>query len=388
MEAEFDTFLPIGTKEAKGGGDGAIFENYGRGVATSRDAWAYNFSRTAVSNNMRRTIETYNQHILRWQRLSSKPLIGNFVINDGKQISWSRDLKLDLQRGNLAEFEELKVREAVYRPFTKEFLFFDRIMNEEVYQFPHFLPNTKVERENWLICIPGIGNRKAFGVLATDRIVALDLAFEKVQCFPFYTYDEDGSHRRENITNWALAQFQDHYADPSIDKWAIFHYVYALLHHPAYREKYAANLRRALPRLPFAPDFHAFAQAGRALADLHVNYEAQPEYPLDWVETKGAKLSFAVHKMKLAKDKRSLRYNDFLTLAGLPPAVFAYKLGNRSALEWIIDRYQVSVDKRSGIVNDPNQYSDDPRYIIKLIGQVVHVSVETVKIVDGLSEMG
>ncbi len=141
------------------------------------------------------------------------------------------------------------------------------------------------------------------------------------------------------------------------------------------------------PVCPSPRTFHAFAQAGRALADLHVHYEAQPEYALDWVETKGAKLNFAVHKMKLAKDKSSLRYNDFLTLAGLPPAIFDYKLGNRSALEWIIDRYQVSVDKRSGIVNDPNQYSDDPRYIVKLIGQVVHVSVETVKIVAGLPEM-
>jgi predicted helicase len=180
------------------------------------------------------------------------------------------------------------------------------------------------------------------------------------QCFPLYTYAEDGSQRRENITDWALEQFRSHYGDDSIDKWAIFHSIYALLHHPAYREKYAANLRRSLPRLPFAPDFWSFAQAGARLAELHVNYEQQPEYPLEWVENREAAMDFRVEKMKLVPDKTSLRYNDFLTLAGIPPAIFDYKLGNRSALEWVIDRYRVRTDKRSGIVNDPNAYSDDP----------------------------
>jgi predicted helicase len=208
------------------------------------------------------------------------------------------------------------------------------------------------------------------------------------QCFPFYTYDEDGGNRRENITDWALDQFRSHYADPSIDKWAIFHYVYALLHHPGYREKYAANLRRSLPRIPFAPAFWSFAEAGRVLAEMHVHYEAQPEYPLTWVENPDAKMDFRVERMKLARDKQSLHYNDFLTLAGIPESVYAYKLGNRSALEWIIDRYQVRTDKRSGIVNDPNQYSDDPRYILKLIAKVVHLSVETVKIVETLPHLG
>lgn len=258
------------------------------------------------------------------------------------------------------------------------------MLNEEVYQYPYFLPNAESEGENRLICVPGIGNRKGFGTLATDKILGLDLAFEKVQCFPFYTYAEDGSQRRENISDWALAQFRSHYADGSIDKWAIFHFVYALLHHPAYREKYAANLRRALPRIPFAPDFWPFAQAGAALAELHVNYESQPEYPLDWVENPDAAMSFRVEKMKLSRDKTSLQYNDFLTLDRIPPAVFDYKLGNRSALEWVIDRYRVRTDKRSAIVNDPNAYADDPQYIVKLIGKVVTVSVETVAIVDGL----
>jgi predicted helicase len=142
-----------------------------------------------------------------------------------------------------------------------------------------------------------------------------------------------------------------------------------------------------LPRLPFAPDFWSFAEAGRVLAGMHVHYEAQPEYPLDWIENRDARMDFRVERMKLARDRRSIRYNDFLTLGGIPETVYDYKLGNRSALEWILDRYQVSVDKRSGIANDPNGYSDDPQYIVKLIAKIVRLSVETVQIVETLSAL-
>ena len=175
------------------------------------------------------------------------------------------------------------------------------------------------------------------------------------------------------------------YHDEAIAKWDIFHYVYGLLHHPAYREKYAANLRRELPRIPFAPDFWGFAKAGARLAELHVNYEQQPEYPLKYVEKPGAALNWRVEKMKLTPDKTALIYNNFLTLEGIPPEVFAYKLGNRSALDWVIDQYKVSTDRRSGITNDPNR-PDDEQYIVRLIGQVITVSLETLKIIAGLPD--
>ncbi len=215
----------------------------------------------------------------------------------------------------------------------------------------------------------------------------LDLAFEKTQCFPFYTYNEDGTNRRENITDWALEQFRKQYGDASISKWDIFHYVYAVLHHPVYRERYAANLKRELPRVPFAPDFRAFAGAGARLADIHVNYERQTEYPLERVENPGAALDWRVERMKLSKDKRTLHYNDFLTLEGIPEEAFDYRLGNRSALEWVVDQYQLSADRRSGITNDPNR-ADDPQYIVRLVGQVVSVSLETRAIVNNLPELG
>jgi predicted helicase len=218
------------------------------------------------------------------------------------------------------------------------------------------------------------------------------------QCFPYYTYNEDGTNRRENITDWALEKFREHYEDSAITKWDIFHYVYALLHHPVYRERYAANLKRELPRIPFAGAragtspapteiFHAFAEAGARLAEIHVHYEQQPEYPLERIEQAGVALNWRVERMKLGKDKGSLQYNEFLTLDGIPPEALEYRLGNRSALEWVIDQYQVTTDRRSGITNDPNRI-DDPQYILRLIGQVITVSLETIKLVRSLPGLG
>ena len=204
------------------------------------------------------------------------------------------------------------------------------------------------------------------------------------QCFPFYVYDEDGSNRRENVTDWALEQFRQHYGDETISKWDIFHYVYGLLHHPGYRTKFADNLKRELPRIPLAPDFRAFATAGEELARLHLDYEKLEPYPLKWLETPGVPLSYRVEdKMRLSKDKTTLVVNPSLTLAGIPAETFQYRLGNRSALEWVIDQYQVSEDKRSGIKSDPNR-ADDPEYIVRLVGQVVRVSLETVRIINAL----
>ena len=210
---------------------------------------------------------------------------------------------------------------------------------------------------------------------------------DSFQCFPFYTYDEDGTNRQENITDWALSEFRNHYNDNTLTKWDIFHYTYALLHHPTYREKYEMNLKRDLPHIPFAEDFWGFAKAGAALADLHVNYESVPKYDkLRKVETPGMQVNWDVEKMKLSKDKTQLKYNDFLMLDGIPAEVYNYRLGTRSALEWIVDQYRVKTDKRSGIVNDPNR-ADEPRYIVDLIARVINVSLKTVEIVESLPEL-
>ena len=164
-------------------------------------------------------------------------------------------------------------------------------------------------------------------------------------------------------------------------------YNYGLLHHPDYREKYQANLKRDLPHIPFAEDFWGFANAGSELAALHVNYESVPKSDgLKYIETPGLPIDWRVEKMKLSRDKTQLKYNDFLMLDGIPEEVYHYRLGNRAALEWIVDQYRVKTDKRSGIVNDPNR-ADQPQYIVDLIARVVTVSLKTMEVVKGLPEL-
>jgi predicted helicase len=388
LQNEFETFLPMGSKAAKAGDEEAVFANYGRGVATCRDAWAYNFSRDELAQNIRRMIQTYDDHVARWSRLSSKPRVDDFVLNDPTEISWSEGLKNYLKRQALIEYDDRQLRRSTYRPFTAMYVYFDKYLAERRYQFPSIYPIPDTEGLNRVICVTDKGSEKPFMTLMTDCLPDLHIvgAGCSAQCFPFYTYDEDGTNRRENITDWALARFREHYGSQAITKWDIFHYVYALLHHPDYRETYAANLRRELPRIPFAPAFGPFAAAGAGLAELHVGYEDQPEYPLTWLENNDVPLSYRVEKMRLSRDKTQLVVNDFLTLAGIPPQTFDYRLGNRSALDWIIDRYRVRTDKRSGIVNDPNR-PDDPQYIVRLVGKVITVSLETVKVVEGLPEL-
>ena len=389
LHPEFETFIPIGTKEAKaekGEGRDVIFHRFSNGIVTARDAWTYNFNRNALTENMNRLIGTYNAEIDRWKRRENQDAnVDDFVIYDEAKIKWTDRLKQDLKRGKTANFSQEKARTSLYRPFAKLNLYFDRMMNQRVYVFPSIFPTSETEQENRVICVSGLGSNKPFQTLMASLIPCFDI-LEKTQCFPFYTYDEDGTNRRENITDWALEQFRAYYQDESITKWDIFHYVYGILHHPTYRERYQANLKRDLPRLPFGSDFWGFAKAGQRLGEIHIGYETVPEYQLAFIENREGPLDWCVEKMKLSKDKTQLVYNDFLILDGIPAKAFEYRLGNRSALEWVIDQYCVKTNKRSGIVNDPNR-ADDPQYIVKLIGKVIAVSLETVGIVEGLPKL-
>ena len=386
LHPEFETFVPMGTKEtkaARGKVVGVIFKTYSNGVKTNRDAWVYNYNRNTLAENMSGMIDTYNEHVFKWERRVDRDAnINDFVVYDDTKIKWDRELRQHLKQARSVEYTEDKVRNSLYRPFTKSNLYFDRVMNNCVYVLPTIFPIPETEAENRAICLTAVGNKKTFHCLMTQQIVDLHLTGDS-QCFPFYTYDEDGRGRRENITDWALAQFREHYGDESIGKWDIFHYVYALLHHPDYRERYQANLKRDLPRLPYTPDFWGFAKAGERLGKIHIGYEEVEEYPLAFIETPEKPLNWRVEKMRLSKDKTGIKYNDFLNLGGVPAKVFDYRLGNRSALEWVIDQYRVKTDQRSGLRNDPNR-PDDPEYIVRLIGKVIAVSLKTVEIVEGL----
>ena len=390
LRGEFDTFLPMGNKALKKDeedAERALFKTYSIGVVTGRDAWVYNYNKNALTQNLTQMMEYYNGQVFQWERRSNRDIsVNDFIDTDDTKIKWTRSLKSKLKTGTMAEFSAENVRTSLYRPFTKSHFYFHRMMNECVYVFPSIFPIPDTESENRVICVSGSGSKKPFHALVSSMIPSIDL-LEKTQCFPFYTYDEDGTNRQENITDWALAEFRTHYGDDTISKWDIFHYTYGLLHHPVYRETYAMNLKRDLPHLPFAEDFRGFATAGAALADLHVNYESAPIYDqLRQHETPGVPVDWNVEKMKFSKDKTQLIYNDFLTLDGIPAEVFAYRLGTRSALEWVVDQYRVKVDRRSGIVNDPNREAE-PRYIVDLLGRVIRVSLRTVEIVGNLPKL-
>lgn len=397
LHEEFDALIPLGTKAAKQARQAqanTIFTTYSLGVSTNRDAVAYDFRKEILLGRVRQFGKNYNAEVLRYiqavneARQESKEPVSIDIFVQYETISWSRNLKRHLQNGDNFVFDKNCIVRSVYRPFAKKYLYLSDIIVDEPGSNKKYFPNNNSHADNLAICVIKSGE-KPFSCLILNVISDIVMCGgfgSPTFCFPFYIYSEEDSIREENLTDWVLKEFRAQYHDDTIAKWDIFHYVYALLHHPAYREKYAANLRRELPRLPFAPDFWPFAKAGARLAELHVHYEQQPEYPLKYVEKAGAPLNWRVDKMKLTPDKTALLYNNFLTLEGIPPEVFNSKLGNRSALEWVIDQYKVSTDPRSGITNDPNR-PDDPQYILRLIGQVITVSLETLQIINNLPKI-
>ncbi len=326
MRAEFDEFLPLGareTKEAHEANVAAIFKMYSLGVVTSRDEWVYDFNHATLEEKMQQFIQNYNSEVFRLsQATTTSPehkdkltyFIDNFVNNNPHFLKWTDRLKEALAKGQMLKFEAIKVRYTLYRPFCKQFLYFDHLLNQRRYQQYLFFPNITSEAENKAIYLAGIGDRKGFGCLITNTISSLDLAFEKAQCFPYYTYTEDGCNRRENITDWALEQFQAVYGS-QVTKLDIFHYVYGMLHHPQYRERYAENLKRELPHIPLLKGREAFdicVRIGRQLMELHLHYEQAQEYPLTWLENNDVPVNWYVKKMKLTPDKSALVYNCFV----------------------------------------------------------------------------
>lgn len=401
-DEKYDTYQPIGDKATKGKPNTpGVFQLYSRGLATSRDAWAYNFSARAVEDNMRRMIEFYNSQIG-----VEQPDM------DSTKIAWNRSLLTFRAQGRALAFEQESMRNSLYRPFCKQTAYFNRELNDMVYQLPKLFPTPA--HENVAITLPGPGSAGEFYALAVDMIPALGVA-TSLQVFSLYTYEPvveddgglnlnlgggevvDGYTRKENITDATLAAYRSTYGDAGIAKEDIFYYIYALLHHPEYRQKYAADLKKMLPRIPLVKGFWEYSRVGRALAELHLGYESVEPYPLDEVVSSPAPEDleerfefYRVQKMKFGpkKDKTRIQYNGHLTLKGIPEEVYNYILmGNRSALEWVIDRYQVKTDKKSLITNDPNDYCravNDPRYIVDLIKRLVTVSLETQKLVGTL----
>ena len=385
MADDWDELVPLGSFALRG--VDTLFDLNSCGYVTARDSWIVSYGHDQARINVRRLIDNYNRYAAQ-----SGYRILDFADVDDSEIKWTDRLKERAQKGVILTDDGDRFSSSLYRPYCKQTIYFDELLIQRRYQLPRVFGDWGCEQTT-VIMVSGIGSSKQFQTLATDVPPCFD-CLEKTQLYSFTTID--GTNRRDNITDWGLEQFTSHYHDAAITKLDVFHYVYGILHDPAYREKYAANLKRELPRIPFADNFWKVAELGKRLMELHVHYEDQPEYALheEWSLPKGylhpyglvvtsvdqvpERDRYRVTKMKRdKKDPTRLIVNDFLTLSGIPTNVDEYKLGNRSALDWIVDQYQVSTDKRSGITNDPNR-DDDPMYIVRLIKKVVTVSVETV----------
>ncbi|MCE5291419.1 MAG: DEAD/DEAH box helicase [Nocardiaceae bacterium] len=392
-----------------------VFEAMSRGLETSRDAWVYNCSREALKANVRRMIDNYNSQVLGFADYCSRSgsadrnaVADEFLNTDPSYVKWSSTLRQHLVRATQINFREEGIVPALYRPFDSEYAYFDRHLNHRRGELDAMFPSAN--HKNLGIVVMGPRPAAEFAVSMTATMPDVAFYTYTVQFFPRWTYsrvdgpddgfdftdhaevDEYGYQRHDNITDAIHKLYGDVIGKVSKDD--IFYYVYGLLHDPAYREKYAADLKKILPHIPTPTDrlrFDQLARAGRDLADLHVNYEAVHPYPLD-VQVKadpGDRETWRVNKMKwkTRNDYTTIVYSPKVTIAGIPPEAERYQLGSRSALAWIIDRYQVKTDKASGIVNDPNQWADEqgnPRYIVDLIAKVTTVAVETMKIVDSL----
>lgn len=336
---------------------------------------------------------------------------------DERIFSWDRQNLKDIASGKQYSFNDERIRLSMYRPFYKENLYFDRQLNNCVYQIPHVFPVKK--SDNYVICVPGIGITKGFTCFIANAIPDYEIS-GKSQCFPLYWYEErkasqaslfdDGKDkyiRHDAITDFILKRAQGQYG-PKVTKEDIFYYVYGFLHCPTYRETFANDLKKMLPRLPLvekAEDFWAFSRAGRELADLHLNYEQVPaskEVVVDWhnmlpgiADTDTPEKLYRVVQMKFAKngkdkDKSVIEYNPYITLRNIPLRAYDYVVNGKSAIEWIMERYCDKVDKKSGIRNDANQWGiehGNPKYPLELLQSIITLSIKTLNIIDNLPKM-
>ena len=398
----FGKFYPMGSESAKAGkADDAIFGLYSLGLATSRDTYIYNFSHDTCAANALKMTQDYLNAL---QEIENNPkrMADEVALRHANHIKWEGNLKDNLKRKKKTLFQVDDIRKVVYRPFVEMNGYVNYPFIARKYQMDRIFPDSL--SENRAICVTGKGATKPFSALVTDTMPDLEL-ISKGQCFPRYSYPKptdapdatdtlpvigEEPDRTDNISDTALRAFRDHYGDDTITKDAIFDYVYGVLHAPSYREQFANDLSKMIPRIPFAPDFHAFAEAGGALATLHLSYETCEQYPLSVVSTHDGvpqprHFLLSEKAMRFADDaKTALIINEHVRLSNIPEDAHRYVVNGRTPLEWFIDRYKIKRDRDSGILNDPNGWFADPSDLAAAIKRIVYMSVESTRIIEGL----
>ena len=422
----FGKFIVLGDKKKN---TARLFDNFSLGVATGRDSWCYNYSANNLAVNMQRMIDFYNSEVQRFNVLCPEldkkgrtNRVESFIDSSPTKISWTRALKQELAKNSTFLFTKEGLTPSQYRPFTRQWLYYSRTFNEMVYQMQRIFPDAT--SHNMVICISGVGAKNGISVFFNNKLTDLNCLEAGAQCFPLYLYDDPSETkapsqsqgslfdtpapepkqrtRRDAITDEGLQHFQSAYPGEKISKEDLFYYIYGLLHSEQYREWYADNLAKELPRIPrvkLAADFWAFSKAGRELAKLHIGYESVEPYPAT-VSIAGGKTlddctpqDFRVEKMRYGKngkekDLTTLIYNSKITVTGIPPEAYEYVVNGKPALDWVVERQCVKTDKDSGIVNDANDWAietmHNPRYPLELFLRVITVSLETLKIVKAL----
>ncbi|MBW8011812.1 MAG: DEAD/DEAH box helicase [Chloroflexi bacterium] len=414
----FNTFIPIAPEKKFNTNCNAFFTTYAIGVATNRDAWVYNFSTKSIENNMRRTVNFYNEQQKGFNEARRKNLnlnSENFIDADPKNISWTVNLKKDLERGIKHKYKINEIKIGSYRPYLKQHLYFDKPFIERPGLSPIIFPRS--DTNNIVICISGIGVNNDFSTLISDCIPDLQMQFNG-QYFPLYYFEERDKQsptlfdatgesefiRRDGVSNFILERAKKQYGK-NVSKEDIFYYVYGILHSPDYRITFANDLKKMLPRIPLVEnvrDFWKFSKTGRQLAKLHIEYEDVPPY--GGVNVSGEDSGFyQVEKMRFPKkdgevrgkkkrvnDRSTIHYNSKITVSNIPEKAYEYIVNGKSAIEWIMERYRITIHKASGIKNDPNDWSDEvgnPRYILDLLLSVINVSVQTEDLVNSLPKV-
>ncbi len=390
-ENNWDDLLPVASKDVKlSKGKIAyhsIFKWFSLGVSTNRDEWVFDADRLPLSEKIKFFMEVFNYQI---ETLDQQGEAWEAAVDDwiDYSIKWSDVLKKNLIQKEKIIFDDDLIMQLAYRPFVKRFYYAEKRLSDRLTSNHYELFGNDLSKENLLIAFSGAGSSKPFSVLSSIAVFSLDF-LEKTQCLPLYRYDKDG-RRGDNITDWALKQFQSHCRDTALTRLDIFHYVYAVLHDPAYREKYRLNLKREFPRIPFNDDFRKWVAWGRRLMEFHLGYEQADPYPLKRIEIKPepGKPPLAVKAILKADQVAGVIHLDSATtLKGVPPVAWEYRLGNRSAIEWVLEYHKERKPKDPTIREkfDTYRFADHKEKVIDLLQRVCTVSVETMNIIHAMS---
>lgn len=402
-DGSFDEFIGMTPEKKFKTSSQSWFILNSRGNETGRDTWVYNYSQKALNNHINIIVNEYNKNV----GCKSKDEL-NY---DETKVSWTSSLISKVLKGQSIHNENI-FADAVYRPFCKMRTYRGEDLIHRYGQFREIFPTP--DSKNVVICVSGIGGTKESSTFVTNHIPDLNILDAGTQCFPLYWYEKKESLqlslfdeepqaeyvRRDGISNWILNEVRSRLKIKSIDKEMIFYYIYGFLHSPKYRSTFEADLKKSLPRIPIIEDvdaFNDFYQAGKALAKLHLGYENVPAYKgLEIEETyhgKDVYERYAVSpKMRFPKkDKKdTIIYNDYITIRHIPAEAYDYIVNGKSAIEWLMERYAITTDKKSGIKNDPNDWSrehDNPRYIFDLVCSIINVSLKTMEIVSKLPKL-